>query len=228
MDTWINTLEHYIADSLPHHEPFVTRSGLSEKVDQEGRFREYPGNTVVFLLDERQQKFLGELQKELYDRAGFALAQPLESSTFHMTAHDLSNINTVGGSLQEAMSQTEKQALGVVGKYRAYPPLCMDTTWLFNMVNTSVVLGLKPADESTASQLAALYQELEEIVPLGYPLTPHITMAYYKPGILEGQNLETLRSALHPVSFRIVIPMENLTVQNFKHMNSYETVGILE
>ena len=34
------------------------------------------------------------------------------------------------------------------------------------------------------------------MVPLGYPLTPHITLAYYRPGVYGQEELHPLRGAL--------------------------------
>lgn len=53
----------------------------------------------------------------------------------------------------------------------------MMTTWVFNMVNTSSVLGLKPADEESLRRLDEIYTTQEDVVRLGYALTPHVTKA---------------------------------------------------
>lgn len=98
----------------------------------------------------------------------------------------------------------------------------MKTTWLFDMVNTSIVLGLVPADEETWRRLDEMYTALESVVPLGYALTPHITMAYFKPGTYTQYDLNCLRPALHPVVLGVELQFVNLFYQEFVNMNSYE------
>ena len=97
----------------------------------------------------------------------------------------------------------------------------MKTTWLFNMVNTSIVLGLAPADGESWQRLDELYLALEEAVPLGYGMTPHITIAYFRPGILHPQQLLQLKKALKPVEWDVTLEMEKLVYQEFTGMNQY-------
>ena len=90
------------------------------------------------------------------------------------------------------------------------------------MVNTSIVLGLAPAEEETRCRLDGMYTALESVVPLGYALTPHITMAYFKPGTYTQDDLNYLRQALHPVELDVELRFENLVYQEFTDMNHYE------
>jgi hypothetical protein len=95
---------------------------------------------------------------------------------------------------------------------------------MFNMVNTSIVLGLEPADGDSYGQLDAMYQAMENIVHLGYALTPHITLAYFRPGTAEGSALERLRQVLTPEPLHITLTMENLVYQTFSDMDHYQTI----
>jgi hypothetical protein len=100
----------------------------------------------------------------------------------------------------------------------------MKTTWLFNMVNTSIVLGLAPADEESWRRLDAMYTTLEDVVRLGYALTPHITMAYFLPGTYTQEQVQRLSATLRHVDLEITLDMKNLVFQEFSDMNHYETV----
>ncbi|MBQ3215661.1 MAG: hypothetical protein IJB11_06060, partial [Oscillospiraceae bacterium] len=103
----INILSDYYPDSIP--EVLTTSGGLAEKVDAVGNLLPFPGNTVVFLLDDRIKAALHQVQLALHNACGFMLAQPLEMSTFHMTLHDLAN----GKALpqKERMEQEAREAL---------------------------------------------------------------------------------------------------------------------
>ena len=118
----------------------------------------------------------------------------------------------------------EKQAKNLLQQWYKLPALKMRTTCTFNMVNTSIVLGLKPADSGSWKQLDDMYCALETVKTLGYALTPHITMAYFRPGNYNQTQLEVLRKVLSPVDMEIELRMENLVCQNFYSMNHYETV----
>lgn len=150
------------------------------------------------------------------------LSQKLDSATFHMTLHDLLNGSEMSDTLLHNMEEAKKKAMPILEQWRGQEPLHMKTTWLFNMVNTSIVLGLAPADEDSWHRLDEMYTALETVVPLGYALTPHITMAYFKPGTYTQYDLNCLRPALHPVGLEVTLSLEDLSYQEFWDMNHYE------
>ena len=218
----INLLDDYIWRSLPMQSDFRTNTNLREKVNEQGNFLPFCGNTVVFDLDEATKKALLSLQEELYRSAGWMLSQKLDPATFHMTLHDLVNGSEGSDALLHPMEEAKKKAMPMLAQWRGQAPLRMKTTWLFNMVNTSIVLGLAPADEDSWQRLDAMYTALESVVPLGYALTPHITMAYFKPGTYTQYDLNCLRPALHPVGLEVALSLEDLSYQEFWDMNHYE------
>lgn len=220
----INTLEDYICRSMPQRGDFTTNPNLRKKVNDAGNLLSFLGNTVVFLLDDDAKEKLRQLQESLYQTAPDMLAQPLQMSTFHMTLHDLANGTPEQPGLQEHMHYTQERVSQILPGWKDAPPLRMKTTWLFNMVNTSIVLGLKPADEESWHRLDEMYTTLEDVVHLGYALTPHITMGYFLPGTYSSEQVKRLSAALRNVDFDITLRMENLVLQNFTDMNHYETV----
>lgn len=220
----INTLDDYICHSLPLWGDFTTNPNLRKKVDDIGNLLPFMGNTVVFLLDDDTKDKLRQLREELYRAAPDMLAQPLQTSTFHMTLHDLANGTPDQPGLQDYMRYTQERVSQILPGWKDTPPLRMKTTWLFNMVNTSIVLGLKPADEESWHRLDEMYTTLEDVVHLGYALTPHITMAYFLPGTYSSEQVQRLSVALRNVDLEITLDMKNLVLQHFADMNHYETV----
>ena len=219
----LNLLEDYISRSLPEQGEFQTNPNLLKKVDWDGNFLPFYGNTVVFLLDDGVKEDLKMLQGQLYDAAGGMLSQPLSPNTFHMTLHDLVNGAEKTPDLCQRMEEAEQKAKALQAQWANMPPLRMKSTWLFNMVNTSIVLGLAPTDQETALHLDAMYTALESVVPLGYGLTPHITMAYFRPGSYSAAQLQVLRNVLCPIELELQLDLSKLVYQRFSDMNHYTT-----
>lgn len=244
----INALEDYIWRSLPEYGDFVTNPNLEKKADREGTILPYYGNTTVFLLDEATKEQLKLLQEELYQGAGEMLAQRLVPDTFHMTLHDLVNASVKDAQLEERMEQAAREARGILDGWHEQAvgkegtgqvaakegtgqmhmengrPLRMRTTWMFNMVSTSIVLGLAPADEYSWQKLDEMYCALEQVVTLGYGMTPHITLAYFKPGVYGPEQVQKLKDVLRKVELEVTLRMGDLVLQEFTDMNHYETI----
>ena len=220
----INTLDDYICCSMPRWGDFTTNPNLRKKVDDTGKLLPFVGNTAVFLLDDESKEKLRHLQEELYRAAPDMLAQPLQMSTFHMTLHDLANGTPGQPGLDDYMRYAQEKASQILSGWKETPPLRMKTSWLFNMVNTSIVLGLKPADGESWRRLDEMYTALEDVAALGYALTPHITVAYFLPGTYTREQVQRLCAALRGVDMEITLDMKNLVLQKFWDMNHYETV----
>lgn len=220
----INILDDYICNSMPEWRDFTTNPNLRKKVDENGDLLPFVGNTVVFLLDDGTKEQLRKLQEELYQAAPDMLAKPLQTSTFHMTLHDLANGIPNQPGLDDYMSYTQEKTVRILRGWQDSSPLRMKTTWLFNMVNTSIVLGLAPADEDSWHRLDEMYTTLEDVVHLGYALTPHITMAYFLPGTYNQEQVQRLSGVLRRIYLEITLDRKNLVLQNFTDMNHYETI----
>lgn len=216
----INILYDYIRNSLPG-DWFSTNGHLTDKVAEDGKLLPFFGNTVVYTLDDNTKKHLFQLQERLYYAAPGMLAAHLDERTFHMTVHDLVNGREDTPSLRRTMAETEMAARVVLSTHAPTAPLKMHATCTFNMVNTSIVLGLAPSDEASHWALDRLYMGLEQVRPLGYALTPHITLAYFRPGIYSWDNLNRLRKALGPVELDITLRPETLELDTFRDMNHY-------
>ena len=219
----INTLQNYIHRSLPDEGSFTTNPKLSQKVDENGAFLPFYGNTVVFELDGETKEALGEVQNKLYRSAWWMLSERLRPDTFHVTLHDLVNGSWLTEELRKEMVRAAAAAELLIGQWQGQAPLHLKATWLFNMVNTGIVLGLEPADEDAWHRLSEMYKALEAVVPLGYAWTPHITMAYFKPNSYSQFELDYLKRALGPVELAVELRLENLVYREFSDMNHYES-----
>lgn len=173
----INTPDDYIWRSLPEQGRFTTNPNLTKKVNSTGEFLPFRGNTVVFLLDKDTRHTLQQLQTSLYQAAPDMLAKRLKPSTFHMTLHDLVSGGPDDPALDRRMTEVEKQARALLSGWEATGPLHMKATWLFNMVNTIIVLGLAPADEESRRKLDQMYTVFEAVVPLGYAFLFEISIS---------------------------------------------------
>ena len=224
---------------------FATNGDLKKKVNPDGSLktfetgedgsrRLYRGNTVVFLLDGDCRERLVDIQSKLYDYCGNLLAEPLNPSTFHTTLHDLKN-GFLTPELEEQMAKSEAAAKPLLREIKAsgVARIRMKVTYLFNMNNTSVVLGLAPADEDNCCRLMTLYELFQNIeaIRLPYQLTPHNTMAYYRPDIYKEEELKGLKRAIEEVNrevrqlkpLEVELNTERLVYQTFSDMNHYVT-----
>lgn len=212
-------------DSLPVDGDFATSEGLRDKVGGQGEMIPFEGNTTVFLLNPDARDRIWRIQKRLYEECGDMLAVPLIPESFHMTLHDLKSGKT-GTIPAEEILTSGKDAQEILGAIRSkeIKSIAMRMTWVFNMVNTSVVVGFEPAGEEECRRLMGMYEELQKAVCLPYPLTPHVTAAYYKPGNYDRKTVEKLSETFRILSrdrFELELHMENLVYQEFSDMNHY-------
>lgn len=224
IDTLFSYRTHSVQDCL------VTPPQLAEKIGPAGEILRFPGNTVVFLLEEPVKTRLTALQRGLYqalNRNGRPmLAQPLHPSTFHMTLHDLAN-PALGADWEQRKRAMAAEAEALLQELwrDELPGLNLQATCTFQMVSTSIVLGLEPADGASWALLDELYGRFQRVRPLSYALTPHITLAYFIPGRYEGRSADALRAALGPVpDFALRLDTKRLVLQDFESMNCYRTV----
>lgn len=239
---WFSKDSLHIADGR-----FSTNGKLGTKVNPDGTLtnpdnpegdwckEKYCGNTLVFLLDEDTKVRLGEIQDKLYAAAGHVLAEPLDKSTFHMTLHDLKS-GIPSPELLEQIAGSEKAARPVLRaiKTNGVVKIRMKASYLFNMGNTSMVLGLAPVDEENCERLMTLYDlfQRDESIRLPYRLTPHVTMGYYRMGSFEESSLDGLRQVIDEVNreislvrpIEVELSTEQLVYQTFTDMNHYRTV----
>lgn len=211
--------------SLPESGGFQTSESLLKKIDADGRFKPFYGDTAIFSLPNHEIARLGQLQNALNDRFGDVLAEKLPPESFHLTLHDLLN------SPEGMPAESERVMREVQSLFAEIPDdfpkeIHLRSVCLFSMVNTSIVMGYEPAEEADCETLMRLYDWFQQIVPLAYPLTLHVTLAYFKPGSYDENMLRLLRNFLieysrdsHPVTLNT----RDLAYARFASMKEYRT-----
>lgn len=212
--------------SLPEEGSFAANPNLLRKVDQGGRFCPFYGDTVIFTVEDQIKDRMEQLQKELYRSCGPMLAEPLGRRTFHVTLHDLRNGADLK-ELEEQMGRGRREAEKILSQIREEErtSVRVRAVSVLNMVNTSVVLGLEPADEESCRLLMEWYDRFQEIVRLDYPLTLHLTLAYYRPGVYPDEQRRNLSRAFDALNWNLnlefFLKTGCLQYHRFSHMNDF-------
>ena len=213
-------------DSLPHDGPLTTKPLLVEKVAPNGDLLPFFGNTMIFDLPVETQLQIARMQLILHHRCGVMLAQPLAPSTLHMTLHDLLN-GVDEAALREPVLRTGEQAKALLQAQRTsqQPPIRLTSTLAFNMTCGSVALGFAPDTEEDCTSLMTMHAAYQDVVALNYPLTPHVTLAYFRPGTYSPEDVARLAEALSEINalpkVRIAVDAECLHYYTFEDMNTY-------
>ena len=213
-------------DSLPHDGPLTTKPLLVEKVAPDSTLLPFFGNTMIFDLPQDVQLTIARMQLLLHHRCGFMLAQPLAPATLHMTLHDLLN-GVDAATLAEPVRRTGEAAKAILHRQRAaqQPPIRLTSTLAFNMVNGSVALGFAPDAEADCAALMAMHADYQSVVALDYPLTPHVTLAYFRPGSYAPEAVTALAEALAAINalpkVHIAVDAGCLHYYTFEDMNTY-------
>lgn len=213
-------------DSLPHDGPLTTKPLLVEKVAPNGDLLPFFGNTMIFDLPKEVQLQIARLQLILHHRCGAMLAHPLMPSTLHMTLHDLLN-GVDEAALREPVLRTGEQAKAILRDQRTaqQPPIHLTATLAFNMTCGSVALGFAPDTEDDCAALMTMHAAYQDVVALNYPLTPHVTLAYFRPGTYGPEEVAVLAEALAEINalekVRIAVDADCLHYYTFEDMNTY-------
>ena len=220
-----NRQYHY----LPDENRLLVAAGASAKVAPDGKLLPFYGNTVIFDLDDGAKDRLRHLQDKLYERCGHVLSEPLTQESFHVTLHDLLSGTDREDVIMKVREIAEKAKLTVADvKSLLDSTIQMKPVKLVSMVSTSVVLLLEPVYPVHQFLLDIAYKKLQTIVPLGYGLTPHVTLGYYRPGVIEGDDLQALADTLTELSgqldFTVPLKYKNLHYCEFTDMNHYVEV----
>lgn len=213
-------------DSLPHEGWFATKPLLTEKVALDGELRPFFGNTMIFDLPADVQLQIARMQLRLHHRCGWMLAEPLAPHTLHMTLHDLLN-GVDAAQLAEPVRRTGEAAQALLRALREEqrPAIRLTSTLAFNMTGGSVALGFAPDTEADCAAIMGMHARFQQVVALNYPLTPHVTLSYFRPGSYGPEEVAQLADALREINamekVRITVDAECLHYYTFEDMNTY-------
>ncbi len=209
--------------TLPN-EYFSINPSLKYKVDIFNKFRPFYGDTVIFELSDEIKAQAGGMIDALYREAGDCFSERLKNDALHITLHDLSNSSNVS-DIGEDMFRNEIILLkyaqsGKIGK----STIRFETNYCINMVGVTIVLALKPKTREDYENLIALYGIADCVRALPYPLTPHITLAYFKYEGFSADKAERLCrivNRLNKTKLEIEVSTDKLFYEKFTDMNNY-------
>ena len=219
-------VDGFTGDSLPKDGSLITNPNLAAKIDPSGRMLPFFGNTMIYDLSPQSKLAIAERQLQLYRRVGYALAEPVKPATFHITLHDLLS-SPDHEAIKRRMSAMRIHAKMQMQMARMTPMpwIKLRSTRVFSMVNTSVVLGFEPVTEQDCHLLMSLYEQFHDLVPLSWGLTPHVTLAYYKPGEYHQDTIDALQQAINDADalppVEVELSMNDLLYAEFSDMNTY-------
>lgn len=215
------TRDEYIArtafmDWQPYGEEFQPHPQVAQKVNPDGSYRPFWGDTMLFYV--RDAAAFAAVREKLYE-TGIPLSGRLNPKQFHMTLHDLDHTMGCDGRW-DATKQRAESILAALepGTVRLTPGSA------FPMMNTSIVLGYRPAAEPDCRRLMDWCSAFEPLFSYGQP-TFHITLAYFLPETAGRMPMAALKSALDRVN-QTTLPelefsKEELLYQRFYDMNCY-------
>ena len=209
-----------------------TNTSLTLKVDENNQFKDFYGDTVVFNLDHTTKEKVHQYVERVFECAPECFCERLVPHTYHVTLHDLSNSPELWHISDEVFRNEIKLIECLKAKKVQPQTIRMKTKVVFNMVHTSLVFGLYPADETEYQKLMELYEMINEVKQLNYPLTPHITMAYYNRYGFSAESARKLETVIKELnekeSFEIVLDTKYLYYQKFTSMNNYIDIFCVE
>ena len=212
----------------PIHGCFHTHEGLINKVDCAGKMLFFPGTTVICRPREGMPDLLSMQARmhELLDETGM-LGERLPADSMHMTLHDLVSLEYAEEEYDRQMSESLRKAFEITAAVKelyACRAIVMEADRIVNMVCKSLVLLLKGKTEEDWELLMDLYQRYDHIISFPHAFTPHITLAYFRPGMLDGGRLQQAVNRLQIRSENRMIftfPVEDIAVQSFMSMKEY-------
>lgn len=206
---------------------FVANPNLKDKVADDGSFKTFYGDTVVFDLEEKDKEWLASRVETLYRDASDCFAAVLPISSYHMTLHDLSNGNQLSRLVEEMVENRQRLENQLQMAPLSPQIIRMKSHFIFNMVDTSLVLGLIPASRADYEILMELYRRVDAVKGLSYPFTPHITLAYFHPKGFGAAQIEVVKKVvaeLNQSHAELFLDTSRLYYQTFRSMGDYQTV----
>lgn len=167
-------------NSVPPEIPFFVSASAREKFEAfTGHPRPFYGSTIMYDLDKGTKLWIEELATRLHDELGEGLAQALPTQSFHLTLHDL-RAHPQLNAINDTLFWESREIPSLLEKARSHGAISMRVNAVFNLMNTSVVIGLVPATEDDCERALTARATFDSCVPSA-PFTPHITLAYYRP-----------------------------------------------
>jgi hypothetical protein len=208
-------------------------AALHAKVDAQGRFRPFFGDTVIMPVAAERARELDDLARAVTTDLRPLFAEPLAAASFHVTLHDLVSASAASAvALDRTRHRRRAREIfdKVAHELRLAPELAtlsLRPTLVYPCLNISVLLGLEPASERDFRTLYNFHALLDELKPLDYWLRPHVTLAYFQPRPLAsaevGSLSQRLQSGLHLPEV-VTLDLFKTAYAEFSSMAAYESI----
>lgn len=222
----ISAFQH---DSVPDEITFgLAPAVLAKVMEQSGKYLPFYGNSVIYYLDDDALALCDQALDFLDQRLGGWLSQRLQPDSMHITLTDL----RASADLTQVAAQVFLDDPIFSNLLRSIPrsaAIELRITAVFNLMNTSIAVGVAPATAADYERLMAA-RRLFELPASEMPYTPHITLAYYRPNPKVAINPVELRDALAELTEmlrgkRIMLHRDLLQYVHFSSMASYWKSG---
>ena len=121
---------------------FKGNPSLEKKVHPNNTFRPFYGDTVVFDLDDITKERLTKWLDKLYATVPECFSEHLSADTFHVTLHDLCNSGEFS-EIEKEIEANRRKIQSLCKELLTFDAIKMKSKYVFNMVNTSLVLRAK-------------------------------------------------------------------------------------
>ena len=224
---------------------YPTHYQLPDAITVSGQCRPYNGAAVAFHIRDDLLSRVLNIQDCLYAHPESAsqLAERLPESALHMVLHDLVSPEycTVhemlgsDGNLSEGfrheITEDITQALSILKNVRREHlglHIHMRADRIVNLLSKSLVLLLRPETEQDFERFMALYRAFDPVATFDYPPTPHITLAYFRPGNINadalGQIIDAVQIQDDPPMV-IDFPISDLCVRMYRNLAEYTDIA---
>ena len=205
----------------------LDNQSLKFKVRTDNSFKEFYGDTVVFDLPSNIKLHIEKIVNDLYSNCSSLFAERLITNTFHMTLHDLNNNIDLDKVSSDCFISELKCYEIAKSKSIISDTINLKSNFIFNMVNTSLVMGLIPETEDDFYKLQKLYEHFESVKKLPYPFTPHITLGYFSYNNHKKEQIDILFDLIKKYNhdtLHFSINTKDLYYQKFTSMNNYHSI----
>jgi len=202
---------------------------LIKKVNNNGTFKPYFGDTIVINSGENEIYRLEKYQDYLYSAIPALLSEPLNPSEFHITIHDLTSSpekNSIEKNMEENRQKCKERFRKLSDYFKTHPEertVDIKSTYIYPCCNISIVMGFVPATEKDFRIIMNLYNLFDEVVYLDYWLRMHITLSYFKPFEFRGEQIQRLYKSLTSLNPNLSVSMDlmDIVYERFDDMNKY-------
>lgn len=210
--------------------------GLTNKVNSEGEYISFYGDTTVFPMDKETILKATKFQDCLWEKIPDLLAKKLKPGFFHITLHDLNNEHDSSKNRDEleiAVEETNKKVGKIFKEIRNYVEnnpesryIEVDSVGIFGGV-VGLSIGFIPSSAKDYRLLMNLHNLLDEVLYLEKYLRIHLSLNYLKPIMFSTHDIKRLIEAVNDFDEKIHVKIDilDLAYQTFTDMNAYKTIS---